>query len=70
MMSDYIHSLTMNFYWLFINYFALALSNINTTVTTTPRSLRNRRLEVIGAETNGARKRDTGGEGGAYRRGP
>ena len=36
MMSDYIHSHAMNFYWLFINYFALALSNINTTLTTTP----------------------------------
>ena len=36
MMSDYIHSHAMNFYWLFINYFDLALSNINTTVTTTP----------------------------------
>ena len=36
MMSDYIHSHAVNFYWLFINYFALALSNINTTVTRTP----------------------------------
>ena len=36
MISDYIHSHAMNFYWLLINYFVLALSNINTTVTTTP----------------------------------
>ena len=36
MMSDYIHSHAINFYWLFINYFVLALSNINTKVTTTP----------------------------------
>ena len=32
--------------------------------------LRNRRLEVIGAGMNGARERDTGGEGGACPRGP
>ena len=36
MMSDYIHSHAMNLNWLFINYFVLSLSNINTTVTTTP----------------------------------